>query len=68
MIRSHKLLFVALIISVTAVGIQSGQAGLNGHGMTKNWCTEQVTNKGITDTAKFKAEMKKCRADPTTYK
>ena len=68
MIRSRKLLIAALSISVTAAGVQSGQAGLNGHGMTKNWCREQVINKGITDTAKFKIEMKKCLDDPTTYK
>jgi hypothetical protein len=35
---------------------------------TGKYCTELIVNKGITDVKQFKAEVKKCKADPTTYK
>ena len=35
--------------------------------MTQNYCREMVVNKGITDVARFEAEVRKCVADPVTY-
>lgn len=35
---------------------------------TGKYCTELVVKKGITDVTQFKAEVNKCKADPTTYK
>jgi hypothetical protein len=35
---------------------------------TGKYCNELIVKKGITDVAQFKAEMHKCKADPTTYK
>jgi hypothetical protein len=60
----HTALLLGFLIA--AGSVQSAIAG--GAAMTKKYCTEQVTGKGITDVTKFKDEVKKCRADPTTYK
>jgi hypothetical protein len=35
--------------------------------MTKQYCTEMVVNKGITDIARFQQEVAKCVANPVTY-
>jgi hypothetical protein len=35
--------------------------------MTLSYCRETVTNKGITDPAKFEQEVKECFANPVTY-
>ena len=35
--------------------------------MTKQYCTEMVVNKGITDVDRFEAEVRKCVANPNTY-
>jgi len=51
---------------IAAGSVQPAIAG--GAAMTKKYCTEQVVNKGITDVKQFQAEVKKYRADPTTYK
>ncbi len=34
--------------------------------MTKQYCTETVVNKGITDVTRFQQEVAKCVADPVT--
>ena len=35
--------------------------------MTKQYCTEQVVNKGILDITRFNAEVQKCLDNPVTY-
>jgi hypothetical protein len=35
--------------------------------MTLNYCREMVTNKGITNVARFEEEVKRCVANPITY-
>jgi hypothetical protein len=35
--------------------------------MTKQYCTEMVVNKGITDVQRFQAEVQKCLDNPITY-
>lgn len=35
--------------------------------MTKQYCTEMVVNKGITDIARFQQEVAKCVANSVTY-
>jgi hypothetical protein len=62
---------VAATVFFTFAGLAGQQAQANNLGpsrMTANWCREQIVNEGITDPTKFGVEMKKCRADPTTYK
>jgi hypothetical protein len=44
-----------------------GGAGPPAWSMTLNYCRQTVANKGITDVAKFEAEVKKCFADPVDY-
>jgi hypothetical protein len=55
----------------TAAGPQPalarGGAGPPVWTMTLNYCREMVTNKGITNVARFEAEVKKCVADPIAY-
>jgi len=35
--------------------------------MTKQYCTEVVVSKGITDVTRFVAEVEKCLDNPVTY-
>jgi hypothetical protein len=35
--------------------------------MTKQYCTEQVVKKGITDVTRFIAEVQRCVDNPVTY-
>ncbi|HEX9169943.1 MAG TPA: hypothetical protein VF886_13645 [Roseiarcus sp.] len=35
--------------------------------MTKQYCTEMVVNKGITDITRFQQGVAKCVANPVTY-
>ena len=63
------LVVCAVSIGVAAVGPAHamGGAGPPAWTMTLNYCRQTVANKGITDVAKFEAEVKKCFADPVTY-
>jgi hypothetical protein len=66
-----KALWLLLGISIVVGSVQPllarGGGGPSGFMMTKQYCTEQVVNKGFTDITKFNAEVKKCLDDPITY-
>jgi hypothetical protein len=64
-----KPLFLALSIVVANAppAVAMGGGGPPVSSMTKQYCTEQVVNKGITDVDKFVAEVQKCMDDPIMY-
>ena len=65
---SHSVKYTAVLLgfSIAAGSVQPAIA-FKGP-TTGKYCTELVVNKGITDIKQFQAEVKKCKADPTTYK
>ena len=65
--RLRLLLGFSIVVGSVQPLLARGGGGPTGFTMTKQYCTEQVVNKGITDIAKFNAEVKKCVDDPTTY-
>ena len=64
---SHSVKYTALLLgSLIAASVQPAMA-FKGP-TTGKYCNELIVKKGITDVKQFKAEMGKCKADPTTYK
>jgi hypothetical protein len=65
---SQSVKYTALLLgfSIVTGSIQPANA-FRGR-TTKKYCTELVVNKGIIDVKQFNAEVRKCKADPTTYK
>lgn len=59
---------VILGLSIVIELVAPATAGYTGGDMTKKWCTEQVVKKGVSDIARFQAEVRKCKHDPTNYK
>jgi len=65
---SHSVKHTALLVGfLIAAGSVQPAVAFRGP-TTGKYCTDLVVNKGITDVTQFKAEVKKCKADPTTYK
>ncbi len=66
-----RSLAIILVASSVAGSVRPALAGGGGgppvSSMTQNYCRETVVNKGITDVARFEAEVRKCVADPVTY-
>ena len=62
---------IVSMVALLATGAESaygmGGAGPPAWTMTLNYCRQTVTNKGITDVARFNEEVKKCFADPVDY-
>ncbi len=64
----HSVTSTALLLGfLIAAGNVQPAIALKGP-TTGKYCTELVVNKGITDVKRFKAEVNKCKANPTTYK
>jgi hypothetical protein len=61
------LLGLSLVLAKAPPALAVGGGGPPISSMTKQYCTEQVVNKGITDVDKFVAEVQKCMDDPITY-
>jgi hypothetical protein len=55
---------VGTVQPVLARGAGGGPAGFM---MAKQYCTEVVVSKGITDVTRFLAEVEKCLNNPLTY-
>ena len=59
------------LVTLCSGGVQTvlamGGGGPPVSTMTRSYCTEMVVNKGITDIARFEAEVRKCIDDPVTY-
>lgn len=72
MTHSKKILAAFVVGSVVGGYASAGNTAVdNMHGarsMTKKWCRQQATQKGVTDVSAFNTEVKKCVADPTAYK
>jgi hypothetical protein len=65
---SHSVKYTALLLGfLIAAGSVQPAIAFRGP-TTGKYCTELVVKKGITDVKQFKAEVGKCKADPTTYK
>jgi hypothetical protein len=65
---SHSVKYTALLLGfLIAAGSVQPATAFRGP-TTGKYCSELVVNKGIIDVKKFKAEVNKCKADPTTYK
>jgi hypothetical protein len=63
----HSVKYTALLLgSLIAASVQPAMACKGP--TTGKYCNELIVKKGITDVKQFKAEMGKCKADPTTYK
>ena len=60
------LVFSIVLGSVQPV-LAMGGGGPPVSAMTKQYCTEMVVNKGVTDVARFEQEVGKCVDDPVTY-
>ena len=63
----RSLATVLVASSVPGPVLAMGGGGPPVSSMTQNYCREMVVNKGITDVARFEAEVRKCVADPVTY-
>lgn len=69
-----RLKQLRLLLGVSIVATRIGPALAIGGGagppnayMTRQYCTEQVVNKGITEVRRFQAEVQKCLDNPVTY-
>ncbi len=65
------VLIVLIVVGGVAASVQPALARGGGGPpvwtMTLNYCRQTVYNKGVTDVARFEAEVKRCVADPVTY-
>jgi hypothetical protein len=62
-----RLVLIFAIAGGAEPALARGGGGPPGWAMTLSYCRETVTNKGITDPAKFEQEVKECFANPVTY-
>ena len=66
-IAAPLVVIFAVVVRDGEPALARGGGGPPGWAMTLNYCRETVTNKGITDAARFEQEVKKCFANPVTY-
>jgi hypothetical protein len=65
--RLRLFLGLSIVLANVQPVLAMGGAGPPSSAMTRQYCTEQVVNKGITNVEKFNAEVKKCMDNPVTY-
>jgi hypothetical protein len=65
--RFRRLLGFLIVAGSAEPALAMGGAGPPSAAMTRQYCTEQVVNKGITNVEKFNAEVKRCLDNPVTY-
>jgi hypothetical protein len=65
--RLPPLLGLSIVVGGAQPVLARGGGGPPVSSMTKQYCTEQVVNKGILDITRFNAEVQKCLNNPVTY-
>ena len=65
--RLRRLLGFLIVAGSAEPALAMGGAGPPSAAMTRQYCTEQVVNKGITEVMRFEQELRKCIANPVTY-
>ena len=65
--RLRLLLAFSIVAGSVHAALAMGGAGPPNSYMTRQYCTEQVVNKGITEVRRFQAEVQKCLDNPVTY-
>jgi hypothetical protein len=70
--KSVRGVWLRLVFLIAGASVQPalamGGGGPRVSAMTRQYCTEVVVKKGITDVTRFEQEVRKCVDDPLTYK